>query len=252
MHLDDERLQRLLDGELSSSDAARAREHLAGCEDCRSRLIVAEREQEEMFATLRVLDRPAGAVTVAAVVARGPRGAARGRVVPRVPLAWAAGFAIALALGGIAYALPGSPLRAWVAALASGNGPSGAARIEAPAPAPVAAPELAGVSVSPGERLLISFLHARAGAQVRVVWSDGAEVEVRAPGGAASFESAAGTLRVDDREPVTYEVRIPRAAPEIEIEAEGTSLFRKAGERVTGPAPDASGKYLLALGPSTH
>jgi hypothetical protein len=191
-------------------------------------------------------------VTVAAVVAGGPRGASRGHPVPRVRLAWAAGFAIALALGGIAYALPGSPLRAWVTALANGNGPGGAARIVRPAPAPVAAPEMAGVSVSPGERLLISFLHARAGAQVRIAWSDGAEVEVRAPRGAASFESAAGTLRVDDREPVTYEVRIPRTAPEIEIEAEGASLFHKAGERVTGPAPDAVGEYLVALGPSTH
>ena len=252
MHLDEERLQRLLDGELSSAAEARAREHLAGCEDCRSRLTATEREQEELFATLRALDRPAGAVTVAAVVGGGPRNVSRFPLVPRVRLAWAAGFAIALALGGIAYALPGSPLRAWVASLANGNAPGGAARIEVPAPAPVAVAEMAGVSVPPGERLVVSFLHARAGAQVRIGWSDGAEVEVRAPRGAASFESAAGTLRIDDREPVIYEVRIPRSAPEIEIEAEGASLFRKAGERVTGPPPDAAGEYLLALGPFTH
>jgi anti-sigma factor RsiW len=251
MHLDEEGLQRLLDGELSAAAAHRAHAHLAGCEDCRSRLTAAEREQAELFATLRALDRPAGAVSVAAVLAAGPRGASSVPPVPRVRLAWAAGFAIALALGGIAYALPGSPLRAWIAALANGNGFGGAARTEAPAPAPVA-PEMAGVSVPPGERLVISFLHARAGARVRIGWSDGAEVEVRAPRGAASFESAAGTLRIDDREPVLYEVRIPRSAPEIELEAEGARLFRKAGERVTGPAPDAAGEYLLALGPSTH
>ena len=241
MHLDEERLQRLLDGELSSAAEARAREHLAGCEDCRSRLTATEREQEELFATLRALDRPAGAVTVAAVVGGGPRNVSRFPLVPRVRLAWAAGFAIALALGGIAYALPGSPLRAWVASLANGNAPGGAARIEVPAPAPVAVAEMAGVSVPPGERLVVSFLHARAGAQVRIGWSDGAEVE-----------SAAGTLRIDDRASVIYEVRIPRSAPEIEIEAEGASLFRKAGERVTGPPPDAAGEYLLALGPFTH
>ena len=250
MHLDEERLQRLLDGELSAAAAVRAREHLAGCEDCRSRFTAAEREQAELFATLRALDGPAGTVSVAAALGDGPRGASRFPV-PRVRLAWAAGFAIAIALGGIAYALPGSPLRAWIAALANGNG-FGGARIEVPAPAPVSAPEMAGVSVPPGERLVISFLHARAGAQVRIGWSDGAEVEVRAPRGAASFESAAGTLRIDDREPVTYEVRIPRAAPEIELEAEGASLFHKVGERVTGPAPDAAGEYLLGLGPSTH
>ena len=246
MHLDDERLQRLLDGELRGAREGEARAHLAGCEICRGRLTEAGREQAEVFGAFRALDRLAHAVTVDSIVARARRSEpSSSRPVAVARLAWAAGFAALLVLGGIAFALPGSPLRAWVTALAGWNAP---ARTQTPAPSPVA--EVAGLSVAPGERLVVSFLRARAGGQVRVVWSDGGEVEVRAPRGAATFESGTQTLRVDDLQPVTYEVRVPRAAPEIEIQVAGVSLFHKVGEQVTAPAPSAAGEYLLPLEPA--
>ena len=49
IHLDDERLQRLLHGELDTAAAAAARDHLAGCAACAARLDEAERDEQAVF-----------------------------------------------------------------------------------------------------------------------------------------------------------------------------------------------------------
>src|SRR5688572_31719644 len=105
MHLDDERVQRLLHGELEPAGERLARQHLAACEDCRTRVDEARAEEHRIFALLREVDHPAPDADPRAILAagRGPR--ARWE-------RWAAGLLLVAAAGGAAYAAPGSPLPA--------------------------------------------------------------------------------------------------------------------------------------------
>ncbi len=70
MHLDEEQVQRLLHGELSRPVETSAREHLAGCSDCRRRVAEAQREEEEVYALLSHVDHPGPRIDAGAVAAR--------------------------------------------------------------------------------------------------------------------------------------------------------------------------------------
>jgi len=244
MHLDDERIQRLLHGELSGAAHDSAREHVAGCEDCRRRLAEASREEAETFSLFRELDDPAPWTSAGAL-------AARGRAPGGQRVRSAAAFAIALGLAGAAYALPGSPLRGWVASVAGWIGE----RRPPSAPAVEVAPDSAdaGIAVVPGPQLLIVFTSRQAAGWVRIAWTDGAEVIVRAPPGAATFTSDVHRLVIDNHPgaAATFSIEIPRQAPRVEIEVEGARVFLKEGPRVIAPPLDpASGAYRVPLAAS--
>ena len=70
IHLDDERLQRLLHGELDTAAAAAARDHLAGCAACAARLDEAERDEQAVLGLLEKLDDATPAVRADAVADR--------------------------------------------------------------------------------------------------------------------------------------------------------------------------------------
>jgi anti-sigma factor RsiW len=219
MHLDIERLQRFLDGELSAPEQGVVREHLAQCAACRGRVAEARQADAELQAQLRQLDHEPPRITAAQVVAR-----AMGRG-PRIRrFRWAAGIVLALGIAGAAYAAPGSPLRGWVRAALTWVG---AGRVEQ-APA--------GIAVAPGAGLVITFTSAQTAGLVRVSLTDGAEVVVRAPRGAGTFTSDVERLVIHNSGPAaTFDIEIPRAAPRVEIQVQGARLFLKEGSRVTGP-----------------
>jgi hypothetical protein len=269
MHLDEGRLQRLIDGELASEDAARARAHLAACADCRALLAAAEREQREVEALLRAVDEPAPALDadrVAALAgATAPPEPLAGTAAPRIlrppgdsgagrhhRLAWAAAFLGAVILAGGAFAIPGSPVRAWVVA-ALGRVAGGT---EAPAPAPTHGPVVdslvAGIAVDPGLELRISFTSQPSEGQVRIVLTGGDQVVVRAPAGAAAFRSEDDRLVIDATAPsATFEIEIPRDAPRVEIEVGGVRRFMKDGASIVADGHVAAdGPYVLPLAPS--
>src|SRR5262245_44329968 len=131
-HLDEERVQRLLGGELPAPAEAAAREHLAVCEDCSRRVAEAKHEEDEVSALLRAVDDPRPAVSADAVAARA---SAHSWFWGR----WAAVLLIALGLAGGAYALPGSPLPALVQAVVAWIG--GAPSPEPSPPPPAEAPD---------------------------------------------------------------------------------------------------------------
>src|SRR5262245_59624898 len=175
-HLDEERGQRLLDGELPSPAEAAARGHIALCEDCGRRVAEATREEDEVSVLLRAVDDPRPAVSADAVAARASaHGWSWGR--------WAAVLLIALGLAGGAYALPGSPLPALVQAVVAwiGGGPGPSHEPSPPPPAEAPDAGVGGIAVAPGEALSILFTAAQAEGTARVSLSDGAEVVVRAP-----------------------------------------------------------------------
>ncbi len=248
MHLDEERLQRLLHGELVPRAASTARAHVADCVECRTRVAAAEQQEDEVRALLRHLDHPVRHVDARAVAQK-----ARLRAPRRER--WAAGVVLALGLGGAAYALPGSPLPAWIEAVVhwvgGGTEPAPATPVPSPEPGPVPEPTLAGIAVVPAGDLLISF--GMAHGQARVTLIDGDEVVVRAPAGAATFTSHVDRLVIDNVDPkATIDIAIPRAAPRVEIRVDHRRVLLKEGPRVTTESSVASrDPYLLPLAATT-
>ena len=245
MHLDEEQLQRLLHGELSADARRNAGDHLAACNECRERLVLAERDEGEILALLRQVDHPLPVVDPEALAARARGiGLAWGR--------WAAGILLVLGAAGAAYAVPGSPVRGWIRSATAwiareDRGP--------PAPKQADAPSRgAGIAALPGRNYVIAFQSLESGGQARVSLTDGAEVIVRAPSGAARFTSGVDQLLIDNQgSGATFVIEIPRTAPRVEIRLAGKRLFLKQGERVTAQGSAvAEGEYLLRLSDLGH
>jgi predicted anti-sigma-YlaC factor YlaD len=244
MHLDDERLQRLLDRELESEAEASIRGHLAGCEPCRAQVTAAERETAELLRLLPSLDAPLPQLQPGDVMRPGGSGLVWGR---RAALVF-----VALGLSGVAYATPGSPVAAWVRSVAT---------LLRPAPTPPAPPrttqarsedpEASGIAVSPGERLAIDLPSPPKGGLAYVSLGDSADVVVRVVSGNASFSSGINRLVVETVDTsAVFRIVLPRTASRVEIRAGGSRLLLKQGARIrASTAPTADGVYALRIPP---
>lgn len=252
IHLDDEQIQRRLAGELAATSDAVVRRHLADCADCRDRVSAAERDAEEIEALLRLVDHPAPPVRAQAIAERASR--------ERSPawVRWAAGILLVLGLAGVASAIPGSPLRGWIGSVVElitpFEGPSDAAAPSPPAPARTSTDEpAAGIAVVPGRLLVIQFMAAGNDARASVSLTDGRPVVVQAPPGAVTFTSDVDRLVVDNREAppgASFEIRIPRTAPRVEIRVPAGRIFLMESGRILTPGVvDSAGSYRLPLRP---
>ena len=96
LHLDEDRLTALLDGELPDIEARQVREHLTECAECSARLDEVREFFAEANRLVQVLAFPQAPVPVAVPVAPAPK--ARKRF-PLRQLAWAASVVMALGLG---------------------------------------------------------------------------------------------------------------------------------------------------------
>lgn len=251
MHLDEERLQRLIDDELASAERDAALQHVAACADCRQRLEDGTREKSRVHALLRALDTPAPAVTADAIarqgeaeelvrVAAGAPGRARTTWLRR-----AAGFAIVIGIAGAAYAIPGSPVRGWIHDVTRKL--TGRPETPVPAPAP-GRTGVSGVAVAPGDRLSILIEPGALGAELRINLSEGSDVQVHGTAGAAAYTSSAGYLLIRGRDSSTvFDVQIPRSAPWVEIRAHDERVFLKEGPRVTTGGSRMGDRYVLPL-----
>lgn len=248
MHLDEEQVQRLLHGELKPPAETSVREHLAGCDDCYRRIAEMEREEEEVYALLRHVDHPPPRIDAHAVAAK-----ARSR-----DFAWgwgsgwgrrAAGLLLMLGFAGVAYALPGSPLREWVQAIVQRMEPRPAPSSLVSVPAQASDAGVAGIAVAPGRALVILFTSRQAAGHARVSLIDGPEVTVRAPIGAATFTSDVDRLVIDNpSSSATFDIQIPRTAPRVEIQVAGNRIFLKEGSHVSPlKSGETGGSYLLPL-----
>jgi len=241
-HLDEARIQEMLHGEISDAEAARAREHAKHCRECARRLEEAEEEERLVSTLLGQLDTSPPHVEVGQVLAEAseppPLAAGRGRRWNR----WVAGIVLALGIGGVAYAIPGSPFRRWVDDLIPGGlVREQGARVSEPVPV---TESMGGIAVTPGPSFVISFTRPNGGS-VRISRVEGEEVIVRAPAGSASYETGYDRLVIDPRgTSTTFEVDLPRSAPHIEIRVEGATILVQEGDR-TLPALPASGVLPL-------
>jgi len=242
MHLDETQIQRLLHGELARAGELAAHEHLERCDACRERVSAAEREEAEVFALLGAVDHRVPAIGAQAIAVR-----ARARGNRRLP--WAAGIVVTLGIAGVAYAAPGSPLPRLVSALTAWVQPKPELSAR-PAPPPSApASTVAGVAVVPGDRLLIVFTSSQVEGAAHVRLTDSAEVVVRAPSGAATFSSDTNRLVIDNRDGVgSFEIRIPRASPRVEILVDGAPRFLvERGVVASDPAVAVDTPYAISL-----
>jgi hypothetical protein len=238
MHLDDERIQRVLHGELGSADVE-TRLHLESCAACRGLVEEARAEERRIFDLLSHVDHPIASLDPRVFLAERKRsGGAWGRR--------AAAVILGAAIAGAAYALPGSPLPA---ALDKLLGTGVASRDSVPATRTnrdSASP--AGIAVPAEDGLVIRLVAEGEDAMATIELSEDEEVVVRAVEGSATFTSDPGRLTVRTSGPVRLEIRIPRAATSVEVLAGSTPVFRKlAGGPVSETPPDSLGRYVIPL-----
>ena len=225
MHLDEERVQRLLHDELAWTEVNPVREHVAQCADCRARLDLARREEDEVDALLRHVDHPAAPVTARTLIIR-----ARSR--DWIWMKRAAVMLLMVSVAGVAWAAPRSPLRALVGGVIQWIG--GGRNSSAPRAPTAESPAVAGIAIAPGSRLLIVFGSVQAGSAANVSLTDGPDVVVRAPVGAAAFTSNDDRLVIENNgSPATFEIQIPRTAMRVEIRVDGKRVYLKDGARVS-------------------
>jgi hypothetical protein len=158
----------------------------------------------------------------------------------------AAGFAIAVGIAGVAYAVPGSPLRAWVESVVAKIGARPAPR------APVGeGPDsgIAGIAIVPGPSTLILFTTRQSAGNARITLTDGAEIAVHGPGAAATYTSTDDRLLIDNRGSVAdFEIAVPNHAVRVEIRVDGERLFFKDGGHIFAAGPgDSAGRYVVSL-----
>lgn len=232
MHLDDETIERLRDGELHGAAADTARAHAETCAACAARLEAAAREAGEAATLLARLDHPLPARTAADVIRRAPR--------RRV--GWAAAALLVLGGAAAAHALPGSPLRGWIDVVAERLGLRATASAPAPAPA-------AGIAVEPGAALVVDFI-GDAGGSVEVEPTDSALVAVSAPAGTAEFAHEEGRISVRWQGDARFLVRIPRDAARVEIHAHGRPVLVKSRDELTVSGRPAALPLRLRLDPA--
>ena len=237
MHLDDERVQRLLHGELGPDDAE-TRLHLESCTHCRDLVEGARVEEDRIHALLSEVDHPLAMLDPRVILAeRKPAGGQWSRR--------AAAAILGVAIAGAAYALPGSPLPAALNRLL-GTGPVIQDSVPATPAEREAAPR-AGIAVPAADGLVIQLA---AEGQAVIELADDDEVAVRAVAGTATFSSDPGRLTVRSAGPVQLEIRIPRAAANVEVLAGWTPVFRKlAAGPVSPTSPDSAGRYTVPLKP---
>lgn len=241
MHLDDEQLQRLLHSQLPSRAARNARDHLAECTECRERFVSAQQDESRILGLLRQVDHAVPLVDPVALA---------GRLRWTTPAwgRWAAGILLVLGMAGAAFALPGSPVPRWFRSAVAWVG---GAELPQSSGEPDPAALMAGIAAVPGPRFVIAFESPEPGGEARVTLSDGAQVTVRAPSGAAGYTSTPTRLVIANAGTgARFDITIPRKAPRVEIRVAGARVFLKNGTRITAARPaGADGAYLIPLSP---
>lgn len=241
MHLDEERLQRLLHGELLGSEAGIAREHASHCDACSRRLNAAAEEESDILALLGRVDHRVPSVSAEWLARKAKRPGQRWW-----SMRWAAGILLLVGLAGAAYAATNSHLRGWLRSAAGWLFPAEVVQRE-PRRTHASAEQTGGIAAAPGREFVISFTRRDSEAKARVTLTDKTQVIVRASQGTASFTSSAAGLQVDNfAVGANFEIEVPRSARRLEIRVAGTRIFLKEGAQVsTTPQADADGGFSI-------
>lgn len=231
-HPDDGRLQGYLDRELPLDGMEEVERHLLRCPPCQARLDELRAVADRVTRALDELDR-AEASDVGAALWNVRRLRARRRSEAHRRRLAAAAVVLLFMGAGAAVALPGSPVRDWLAG--SGEPPVAVEPSEAAAPGAALALALEG-----GQAVVqAEDLGAEVGVHVRVI--PGSELRVEAPPGAA-FRSGSGRIEVSGgADEGLLRVEIPAEARRVEVRLGGETRveFRNGTLRVDGRVVDA-------------
>jgi anti-sigma factor RsiW len=244
-HPDDGRLQSYLDRELTVDAHDQVERHLLRCDECSRRIDELEALGTEVRETLGLLDPEAPTELDGALWEIRRRRAQRRSNRHRQRLV-AAAVVLLFAGAGAAVALPGSPVRSW---LANGGEP--------------AVQPLQVETAQQGAVLRVALAQGAARVEMTGVGPDGfvevqltsrADVEVEGPP-EASFRTGAGWVEVSGADgPVR--IRIPEGAREVEIQVEGRVAARYlegrllVGDEVVGPVPVEADDEWLRVHPA--
>lgn len=235
-HIDEGRLQALIDDELRLDERHRLEMHLSGCDACRAELQALRELSGRFAAAMADLPRLPRRASGLARVGAGSRSARLRRMLPR-----AAVFLVFVGAAASA-TIPGSPVRRW---LGIERGPAvaatrdtGDAVQELPGPVAVdepAPPMEAGVSVEAADGAVEIVLRDAGGdLTVRALLVDGTRAGVYARGDASSSRFLTGAGRIEVVSPRAGELRIelPREAALITVVVNGREYLRKQDGRL--------------------
>ncbi len=240
MHLSEDKIEQLLDGELPEHEAQTLRDHLAACGACVEAFEAARLEDRDIARLLGSLDHHIPDVDPSQLRVRARRRALRPRLA-------AASIAL-LVVAGAAYAMPGSPLRSWFARVFPGDGET-AESLSRGDEAGIPGTQPAGVSVLPSGRFELVFEANQESGLVRISLAAQAEVAVQSDREGVGYSVEPSGVRVlNAGSSANYQVVIPRDAESVSIRVRDSIVFKKQRATiVTSAARDDAGRYVLDL-----
>jgi len=245
-HLDEGRLLAVRDEELHDL-------HLSECASCREALEEARARGGVVSRALATLESPTDLEAARAIVRErvAVQAARNSGAIPlrprRAQVLWSASKVAGLLMitaAGLS-ALPGSPVRTWIAGLVERSGPEGRAGPATPSSLTVGA-EATGIrlAVASGP-LRVVVVGAEPGAELRVRWVPGADAAVFAPVG-SRFTSGEG--RIEARVVSgTVRIELPRGVVSVSLEVGGRIYLRTtdAGLDVPGPMVERTDSEIV-------
>jgi hypothetical protein len=242
-HLEEGTMLAIRDRELIPGDA---RAHLAECGRCRTTLEELERRAEMIASALCTLDGP--------LVVERAKAAVRARLdarwdADRVPAGrWRAHIgraaAVLLLAAGAAYALPGSPVRAWLEGSVEGDG----ATAVGPTSQEAVGEGAIEVDLDAG-RIQVVLSGLPPGSTLDVVWTDRATARIVAAAG-SSFSFGEGRAEAVVP-PGPVRVELPRGASAVSVEVDGRMYLRRAadGLEILVPAAEHTAERIRFIAP---
>jgi hypothetical protein len=240
MHLSDGELEALLDGEASPERRRAATAHLAVCSVCAARAAGLTTAQQVTAELLAALDAPAPALSVETIIARAADASTRSAA-PRRRIALAAGVAALVVAVTAAAAIPGSPVRRYVARLLGGPRPAAH-----PAPQGLQGPA-SGVAFVPSGPVAVVFREPQTGGAIQIAFGDTPSLRITHVGGRAAYILTTEGVAVDNRgSSARYDITIPESVTRVEVRIGARLVFAKEGSHIaTLGARDTVGVYVI-------
>jgi hypothetical protein len=249
-HPDEGMIRAFMDGEASGpwQDLGA---HLTECPQCAALAEGQVHALETLVEVLSCLDVEPAMERARARVLEKEAESRRLGVILRRNIPRAASFVVLLT-AGTAFALPGSPLREWLARTwETASGPGKAAPEASPAPAgATTAPEMVGATIpATSDGIELTVLGLPEGSSVRVVLVEGDRAGIFA-GEGTRFRSEARRL-VASEPPGDITMEIPRGATLVSVVVNGELYLRKTGEglELLGPVRNRT-PTEIRFGPS--
>lgn len=233
-HLEDGAMQAFLDDEMPAVERAGVAQHLLGCETCHERYQELTQANALFTQSVSLLDVEPPAATPPTPTPAATTAMRRARA-GTYSFVKAAGLVLALAAAASA-AVPGSPVRQWVAnAIEPDRAPAPQVVAEqAPAPVATLPPAPAGLSISPAGGTLVVSLDRMDGSAIRLAGAEGSQASVSVVGAERDpeFRTGPGRLLVRDGVGGTVHVRLPVNHDGARLEVEGRLYAESRGGEI--------------------